>query len=118
MVRLETFDGVLENKAYLETFGGHRLFEDRTVVISDRSYEPYGFVRLVLHEVTADELDEMVIDEGVDAGIVDVVGAELREFGQETIREGLAIHFLEDIGHGGLVLFEERLLEVIAELVF
>ena len=117
MVRLETFDRILKDKAYLETFGGHGLFENRPIVISDRTYEPYGFVRLILHEVAADELDEMVIDEIVYAGIVNMIGAELGQFGEETIREGLAIDLLKNIGHGGIVFAEERLFEVVAELI-
>lgn len=61
----------------------------------------------ILHQVTADELDEMVIDEVMDARVVYMVGAELGEFRQETVGEGLPVDFLDDVRHGRLLFFEE-----------
>ena len=59
----------------------------------------------------------MVIDEVMDPWVFYMIGAELRELRQEAVGEGLTIDLLDDFCHGGVVFREERLFEVIAQLI-
>ena len=118
MVFFEALNGIFEDGTHRQSFGFHRFLENRLVVIGDRAYKSDRCFCMVLHEVAADELHEMVIDEVVDALVFNMIGAELRELRQEAVGEGLAIDLLDDIRHGGLVFGEERLFEVVAQLIF
>ena len=117
MVFFESLDGILEDRAKRQVFCFHSFFEDGLVVIGDRADEADRLVGLVLHQIAANKLHEMVVNKVVNTLIVDVVGAELGEFGEEAIREGLTIHFLNNIRHRGLIFLEESVLEVIAQLI-
>ena len=71
----------------------------------------------ILHEVSANELHKMIIDEVMNTGIVYMIGTELRELRQEAVREGLTIYLLYDIRHGSLVFLKEKFFKIVTKLV-
>ena len=77
MVGFESFNRVLEDDSYGQSFGFHGFFEDRLVIVSygaDESDRPVGFI---LHQITTDELHEMVVYECVNTRVVETVMAAL-----------------------------------------
>ena len=77
MVGFESFNRVLEDDSYGQFFGFHGFFEDRLVIVSygaDESDRPVGFI---LHQITTDELHEMVVYECMNTRVVDMIGSEL-----------------------------------------
>ena len=77
MVGFESFNRVLEDDAYGQSFGSHGFFEYRLVIVSYGAHKADRPVSLVLHQVAANELHEVVVDKCVNARVVDVIGTEL-----------------------------------------
>ena len=88
----------------------HGFFQNRSVVKSNGTDKTDWRRGVVLLQVSAYELQEVVEHQRVYALIVQMVRAETGQFGQKTVREGLAVHFLNNIRNRGLILLEERLL--------
>ena len=96
-----------------------RLGHFVAVNIGDRTNTIHGVrVVIVLHHVATNKGFEGVDQQLVYGRVLAMARKEGTEPGKEPTGEGLAINMVDDVGHAGIVFFEERRLQVAWELIF
>ena len=89
------------------------------VNIGNRADAVHGIlIVIVLHHVATNKRFESANQQLVHGRVLAMARKERTETGKEPTWEGLTVNMVDDVGHAGIVFFEERRLQVAWELIF